>query len=402
MDADSAACEKWYLVPSNTNRPLIPIGEGVTNVGRFRSPGLDKDDVHISRVHMVFQLTVDAEGKHKCSVEFSGSNSLCSVVNGKRLRKNGGSLPVKPGDKINLLDIKSTLDSGGGKSARDKYLYTVKVIDDEEAPVETSPPAQAVSNAKRKREEGKKREVVEMDFTLSDDDEEEEPLAVDTPEEIDKGKGKGKAGASSQNDGSDEWAQIAEEFTCAMCQDLIVDAVSLDCGHQFCTSCVEDWTKGNNRAKLCPTCRNDITVMVPCLQIDASIDRMVSAGKVPADDAEEYTRRREAARLARNGKPRKMVHLAAAAAMPPPPPAPMSRAVPVGLSTQQRRRIQQSLAQAHAQVAAQQLRQAQIRAEAQRAQQLAEARRKEARERAIRSLIPQGGGGSATPFIDLT
>jgi hypothetical protein len=64
-------------------------------------------------------------------------------------------------------------------------------------------------------------------------------------------------------------------------------------------------------------CRKQVTLMVPGLQTDASIEKLVLSADLAADDVAEYNRRREEARQLRGGAPRTAIMLkppAAAAA----------------------------------------------------------------------------------------
>lgn len=49
---------------------------------------------------------------------------------------------------------------------------------------------------------------------------------------------------------------IEQEFTCAICQELIVNATTLQCSHTFCKPCLAEWIK---QKKICPICRKRLT-----------------------------------------------------------------------------------------------------------------------------------------------
>ncbi|KAL0478963.1 hypothetical protein AKO1_007853 [Acrasis kona] len=49
---------------------------------------------------------------------------------------------------------------------------------------------------------------------------------------------------------------IEQEFTCAICQELIVSATTLQCSHTFCKPCLAEWIK---QKKVCPVCRKILT-----------------------------------------------------------------------------------------------------------------------------------------------
>ena len=53
---------------------------------------------------------------------------------------------------------------------------------------------------------------------------------------------------------------LRSELTCAICHELLLNPVSLLCGHSFCQECVHWWWQSlhDNVVKNCPTCRRDI------------------------------------------------------------------------------------------------------------------------------------------------
>jgi E3 ubiquitin-protein ligase RNF8 len=34
---------------------------------------------------------------------------------------------------------------------------------------------------------------------------------------------------------------LQEEFTCSICQELILCAMTIECSHSFCNTCISDW-----------------------------------------------------------------------------------------------------------------------------------------------------------------
>jgi hypothetical protein len=78
---------------------------------------------------------------------------------------------------------------------------------------------------------------------------------------------------------------IAEEFMCAFCLDVLVQATTLvPCGHTFCLSCVKH--------KTCPTCRADINTTVPCRAMSNAIQAMTcTQSYFTQDDLEVYRQR---------------------------------------------------------------------------------------------------------------
>lgn len=79
---------------------------------------------------------------------------------------------------------------------------------------------------------------------------------------------------------------IAEEFTCAVCLDLQVQATTLvPCGHSFCKACVAT-------APVCSICSASIATTVSCRVLDNVICSLVSTNQVfSPDDAQVYQER---------------------------------------------------------------------------------------------------------------
>ncbi|XP_031750441.1 tyrosine-protein kinase SRK3 [Xenopus tropicalis] len=53
-------------------------------------------------------------------------------------------------------------------------------------------------------------------------------------------------------------ADLRDELTCSICQDIYTDPVTLPCGHNFCRGCIEktwDWQKSIEEDPSCPECR---------------------------------------------------------------------------------------------------------------------------------------------------
>eukprot|EP01137_Pigoraptor_chileana_P000154 Opistho-2@35836 len=68
---------------------------------------------------------------------------------------------------------------------------------------------------------------------------------------------------------------LEEEFTCVVCQDLMVKAVTLTCSHSFCGSCVDNWLSMGHRD--CPMCRSPVTGKSPSRVIDNAIQRILAS-----------------------------------------------------------------------------------------------------------------------------
>lgn len=70
----------------------------------------------------------------------------------------------------------------------------------------------------------------------------------------------------------DNFRELAEtQLQCAVCSELFVEAVSVNCGHTFCDHCIGEWRKKKNN---CPVCRTDIKVAAPCKVMDEYVDKV--------------------------------------------------------------------------------------------------------------------------------
>ena len=68
------------------------------------------------------------------------------------------------------------------------------------------------------------------------------------------------------------------EFTCTICQELFVEARTLQCAHTFCAHCLDGWLKRNSRSlrRSCPICRRRVeTKGFPSIVLDSAIDKMI-------------------------------------------------------------------------------------------------------------------------------
>ncbi len=81
--------------------------------------------------------------------------------------------------------------------------------------------------------------------------------------------------------------QMEDEFTCMICHELFIKAVTLPCAHSFCESCLESWLKIK---KDCPVCRKHLhkkQKFVKSLVLDNAVSKILEN----ADD--EVKQRRE-------------------------------------------------------------------------------------------------------------
>ena len=90
----------------------------------------------------------------------------------------------------------------------------------------------------------------------------------------------------SQRDACDAVVDLCENhFQCAVCNELLVKATGLGCGHIFCRDCVNKWKKKSEstmnattflgKRATCPICRSEITMQSALKNIDSFLERAV-------------------------------------------------------------------------------------------------------------------------------
>eukprot|EP01012_Entosiphon_sulcatum_P041806 TRINITY_DN556_c0_g1_i4.p1 TRINITY_DN556_c0_g1~~TRINITY_DN556_c0_g1_i4.p1 ORF type:complete len:188 (+),score=12.38 TRINITY_DN556_c0_g1_i4:1408-1971(+) len=88
--------------------------------------------------------------------------------------------------------------------------------------------------------------------------------------------------------------QIADEFRCCICQELMVEAHALACAHTFCRPCVAEWllkAVAAGKPQTCPTCRTPVSLPpTPVRALDNAIDKVAEV-LLTADEREERTQR---------------------------------------------------------------------------------------------------------------
>ncbi|XP_056020387.1 E3 ubiquitin-protein ligase RNF8-like [Ostrea edulis] len=65
---------------------------------------------------------------------------------------------------------------------------------------------------------------------------------------------------------------IETELQCSICNELYIQATSLNCSHSFCALCIAEWMKVK---KECPICRAPVTSQMKSIALDNYIDTMV-------------------------------------------------------------------------------------------------------------------------------
>jgi hypothetical protein len=73
-------------------------------------------------------------------------------------------------------------------------------------------------------------------------------------------------------------------FQCAVCNELLVKATGLQCGHTFCLDCVEKWRRKSEtsldpmlrgKKATCPICRSEIVTQAPLKSVDSFLEKAV-------------------------------------------------------------------------------------------------------------------------------
>ena len=91
---------------------------------------------------------------------------------------------------------------------------------------------------------------------------------------------------TSNRDACDAVIELCEtHFQCAVCNELLVRATGLGCGHIFCRDCVNKWKRksestpvdgqGRRKRATCPICRTEIATQSALKNIDSFLERAV-------------------------------------------------------------------------------------------------------------------------------
>jgi hypothetical protein len=79
-------------------------------------------------------------------------------------------------------------------------------------------------------------------------------------------------------------SEIEEDFTCSICQDLLLNTHMLECSHSFCKDCLMMWLI---KKKQCPVCRHHVVkAPVRALSIDSLVNKLIS--KLPQEEQEQW------------------------------------------------------------------------------------------------------------------
>eukprot|EP00971_Amphidinium_carterae_P200544 3979522-Amphidinium_carterae.1 len=67
---------------------------------------------------------------------------------------------------------------------------------------------------------------------------------------------------------------MQSELVCSICQDWVIHASSLECGHMFCRECIDRWLA--QKKFLCPVCRAEVKQLpVPARTLDVIVDKTI-------------------------------------------------------------------------------------------------------------------------------
>ncbi|XP_047019263.1 E3 ubiquitin-protein ligase RNF8-like isoform X5 [Helicoverpa zea] len=81
-------------------------------------------------------------------------------------------------------------------------------------------------------------------------------------------------GSSKQTVLTEMGELMESELQCSVCNELFVEATTLNCSHTFCKYCISVWKK---KKKDCPICRAPITSECKSLVLDSFIEKMVQS-----------------------------------------------------------------------------------------------------------------------------
>ena len=146
---------------------------------------------------------------------------------------------------------------------KERKEFEQKLSDNREETIETQ----------RKEFEKKlenEREIMEMNQALAQEE------ITELRAELDRKRDDGRENRTTQRI-SEEKARFLEkcndELKCSICDDIFIDAMTLNCGHVYCQYCLENWKteckkKPHTVGFTCPNCRSKITTTIRSLHLD--------------------------------------------------------------------------------------------------------------------------------------
>lgn len=96
-----------------------------------------------------------------------------------------------------------------------------------------------------------------------------------------------RPGTETETRGTGLRDAVAEEFACAICQEVMVAPQLLQCSHSFCGPCLYNWLE---RKLECPVCRTNVDTMPYSVRaVDKMIEMALSQGKGKAKGSSAET-----------------------------------------------------------------------------------------------------------------
>ncbi|QSZ28641.1 hypothetical protein DSL72_003140 [Monilinia vaccinii-corymbosi] len=85
-------------------------------------------------------------------------------------------------------------------------------------------------------------------------------------------------------------------LTCSICDQLLYEPWTLQCGHTYCYSCLCQWFIPNKRKKTCPECRTAVKqIPAPAFLVKHMVEIFISRGQImPNDETVEQHKQRNA------------------------------------------------------------------------------------------------------------
>ncbi|XP_046396627.1 E3 ubiquitin-protein ligase RNF8-like isoform X2 [Ischnura elegans] len=65
---------------------------------------------------------------------------------------------------------------------------------------------------------------------------------------------------------------MENELQCSICNEIIMDAVTISCSHSYCSQCLITWRRNQN---ICPMCRKNITYEVNARMMNDAVEKII-------------------------------------------------------------------------------------------------------------------------------
>jgi len=86
-----------------------------------------------------------------------------------------------------------------------------------------------------------------------------------------------------------------DEYKCTICQEVIYQPTTLDCGHNFCLSCVHQISQDDYRRHKCPNCRETLNKNPSDYQKNLFMEKMME--KLGGEEYQTFCQKRELEKL---------------------------------------------------------------------------------------------------------